>query len=202
MVTRYTGVIRGYTNSTAEAYAKKYGYRFEAIGEGLAQTTTTVQTATTNTTTSKTVTTTTKGGGTTTAKATTTTTSETTAQTTTTAPPESENAAGDVDGDGKVSVEDAQLALNAYVKNMAGKDNDLTEQQVKAADVNADGIVSVDDAQSILIYYVKNSLSGKSTTWDELLGRKTQAQPLPDLTTQFEDVWIDFDEILPDTDPS
>ena len=117
----------------------------------------------------------------TTAKATTTTTSETTAQTTTTAPPESENAAGDVDGDGKVSVEDAQLALNAYVKNMAGKDNNLTEQQVKAADVNADGIVSVDDAQSILNYYVKNVLSSSAITWDELLGRNKQTQPRPAL---------------------
>ena len=86
---------------------------------------------------------------------------------------------GDVNEDGEISVEDAQLTLNAYVKTMAGKDNDLTEKQVKAADVNGDGIVSVDDAQSILIYYVKNSLSGKSTTWDELLGRNQSSEPLP-----------------------
>ena len=86
-----------------------------------------------------------------------------------------------MDGDGKVSVEDAQLALNTYVKNMAGKDNNLTEQQVKAADVNADGIVSVDDAQSILNYYVKNVLSSSAITWDELLGRNKQTQPRPAL---------------------
>lgn len=128
-------------------------------------------------------------------------TSETTTTGETT-PTEPTYVLGDVNEDEEISVEDAQLTLNAYVKTMAGKDNGLTEKQVKAADVNEDGIVSVDDAQSILMYYVKNSLSGKSTTWDELLGRKTQAQPLPDLTTQFEDVWIDFDEILPETDPS
>ena len=117
----------------------------------------------------------------TTTKTTATTTSETTTQTTTTAPPEAETAVGDVDGDGKVSVEDAQLTLNAYVNNMAGMGNDLTEQQVKAADVNADGIVSVDDAQNILNYYVLNVLSGSEITWDELLGKNKPTQPRPDL---------------------
>ena len=117
----------------------------------------------------------------TTTKTTATTTSETTTQTTTTAPPEAETAVGDVDGDGKVSVEDAQLTLNAYVNNMAGMGNDLTEQQVKAADVNADGIVSVDDAQNILNYYVLNVLSGSEITWDELLGKNKPTQPRPAL---------------------
>ena len=34
----FTGTIRGYTGSTAEAYAKKYGYTFAAIPEGEAVT--------------------------------------------------------------------------------------------------------------------------------------------------------------------
>jgi hypothetical protein len=84
---------------------------------------------------------------------------------------------GDADGDGKVSVEDAQLALLAYVQSMAGMETGLTEQQIKAADINGDKTVSVEDAQLILIYYVSNTLSGQNVTWDELLGKK--AQPLP-----------------------
>ena len=84
---------------------------------------------------------------------------------------------GDVDGNGKVSVEDAQLALLSYVQTMAGLESVLTEQQANAADINRDNTVSVEDAQMILIYYVRNTLSGKNVTWDELLGKKTQALP-------------------------
>ena len=84
---------------------------------------------------------------------------------------------GDVNNDGTVSVEDAQLALLAYVQTMAGMERNLTEQQAKAADINGDKTVSVEDAQIILIYYVSNTLSGQNVTWDELLGKKTQALP-------------------------
>ena len=93
---------------------------------------------------------------------------------------------GDVNGDKEISVEDAQLTLNAYVKIMAGMDSGLTEQQLKAADVNGDGEVSVEDAQTILLYYVRNTLSGTPTTWDELLGKATPASPRPPkLLTRF-----------------
>ncbi|MBP0988892.1 MAG: hypothetical protein J6S92_11510, partial [Oscillospiraceae bacterium] len=78
---------------------------------------------------------------------------------------------GDVNLDGAVSVEDAQLALTAYANLMADIDIGLTELQQKAADINADGQVSVDDAQNILLYYVSNTLAGIPLTWDELLGR-------------------------------
>ena len=74
-------------------------------------------------------------------------------------------------------MEDAQLALLAYVQTMAGMDSGLREQQMAAADVNGDKSVSVEDAQLILLYYVSNTLSGQNVTWDELLGKKSQ--PLP-----------------------
>ncbi len=32
-ITKYSGIIRGYENSTAQAYAEKYGYDFRAIGD-------------------------------------------------------------------------------------------------------------------------------------------------------------------------
>ena len=86
---------------------------------------------------------------------------------------------GDVNEDGEISVDDAQLTLNAYVKIMAGRDSGLTDQQAKAANVNKDNEVSVDDAQMILLYYVRNTLSGTTTTWDELLGKNKPSEPVP-----------------------
>ena len=77
---------------------------------------------------------------------------------------------GDVNLDGSVSVEDAQLTLTAYVNIMADMDSGLTDLQKKAADINADGQISVEDAQNILLYYVSNTLAGTTLTWAELLG--------------------------------
>ncbi len=98
---------------------------------------------------------------------------------------------GDVNGDGEISVEDAQRTLKAYTERTAGKDNGLTDAQIKAADINGNGEVSVDDAQLILKYYTEKFVAGKNITWDDLLGKKPQAQPRPDLLTLDEDIWID-----------
>ena len=105
-------------------------------------------------------------------------TSETTTPSETT-PTEPTYMLGDVNEDGEISVDDAQLTLNAYVKIMAGRDSGLTDQQAKAANVNKDNEVSVDDAQMILLYYVRNTLSGTTTTWDELLGKNKPSEPVP-----------------------
>lgn len=53
--------------------------------------------------------------------------------------------AGDVNGDGKVDIDDARAVLRAAV----GLEK-LDEQQKKAADVNGDGKITVDDARDIL----------------------------------------------------
>lgn len=53
--------------------------------------------------------------------------------------------AGDVNGDGKVDIDDARAVLRAAV----GLEK-LDEQQKKAADVNGDGKITVDDAREIL----------------------------------------------------
>lgn len=146
--------------------------------------TTTTNTATTTTkaaaTTTKTATTTTKAA-TTTTKATTT-TAATTVTTVTTPAQTTEPAplTGDVDENGKVSLEDVQLALKAYTKQVSGKDTELTDRQYRAANVNGDAKLSVDDVQNILIYYVTNTVAGKHLTWEALLGR----QPLPYLRTE------------------
>ncbi|MEE3405278.1 MAG: hypothetical protein VZR73_14455, partial [Acutalibacteraceae bacterium] len=123
-------------------------------------------------------TTTTAKATTTTFKATTTATPVTTTTPTETAPVvttfvEPAPLRGDVDGDGAVSIEDVQIALQAYTKRVSGKDMGLTDRQIKAADVNADGELSVDDVQNILIYYVNNTVARKVLTWDDILGVKT-----------------------------
>ena len=77
---------------------------------------------------------------------------------------------GDVNSDGTVSVEDAQLTLRAYTQRIAGNEMGLSETQIKAADITGDGELSVDDAQYILRYYTEKYVAGKDTlTWDDLL---------------------------------
>ena len=76
---------------------------------------------------------------------------------------------GDFNGDGEISVEDAQLTLRAYTEHVAGLESKLTPGQKKAADINDDGEVSVEDAQLILRYYTEKTVAGKDITWDDLL---------------------------------
>ena len=85
-------------------------------------------------------------------------------------PDEPDFLTGDVNGDQDISVDDAQLALRAYVAEMAGKENGLEDWQCSAADVNSDDKVTVEDAQLILLYYVKNTLANTPTPWEALLG--------------------------------
>ncbi len=53
---------------------------------------------------------------------------------------------GDIDGDGKVTLEDAQLALKGALKIKT----DFTESQMYAADVDSSGKLDLEDAQLIL----------------------------------------------------
>lgn len=98
--------------------------------------------------------------------------------TTETQPAQPEFLLGDVNDDGEVSVDDAQLTLLEYVEVMSGLKGSFTEKQKLAGDINGDRDVSVDDAQNILIYYVSNTLSGEHVTWDDLTGKKA-APPRP-----------------------
>lgn len=77
---------------------------------------------------------------------------------------------GDLNGDNTISVEDAQIVLNAYTNAMAGLESGLTDEQKKQADVNEDGEISVDDAQYILIYYARFTLAEEIITWEDVLG--------------------------------
>ena len=57
---------------------------------------------------------------------------------------------GDVDGKNGVGVEDAQLALLAYVNIMAEIDSGLTPEQLRAADVDSDGDINVSDVTALI----------------------------------------------------
>ena len=81
---------------------------------------------------------------------------------------------GDVNGDGKVSVDDAQMTLKAYTFRIAGKEMNLDERQIKAADIDENAIISVEDAQLILKYYTQKTVAGKDITWEDILGKKPQ----------------------------
>ncbi len=188
------------TTTTAKATtttAKATTTTAEPTTTSMTVTTTTTEpiTATTTvmTTTEPIIVTTTITSGSETTTSGTTTTGETT-------PTEPAYTRGDINDDGEINVADAQLALNAYVKAMAGKESDLTEQQTLAADVNEDQEISVNDAQTILLYYVKNTLSGTPTAWEDLLGNQRQPQPYPDLSIPHEDFRIEADRYLTETE--
>ena len=80
---------------------------------------------------------------------------------------------GDLNGDKIVSVEDAQLVLNAYTEALAGKEMNLNAAQIKAGDVDGNGIISVEDAQYILTYYTELTITGKAVTWKDILPQKS-----------------------------
>ena len=93
-------------------------------------------------------------------------------------PPEPEYLRGDLNDDGSVSADDAQIALLAYANSLTGLDSGLTEKQKRAGDINGDGAISIEDAQMILVYYVNRTISDQPVTWEELLGTRA-AQPAP-----------------------
>ena len=76
---------------------------------------------------------------------------------------------GDLNDDGAVSVDDAQMTLKAYTERIAGNDMKLTADQILAADVDESGELSVEDAQFILKYYTAKTVAQKDIIWDDIL---------------------------------
>ena len=103
----YSGIIKGYSGSTAEIYAKKYGRTFEVLSY--------------------------------------------------------DSIFGDVDGDDKITANDASLVLTEYAALSAGK-TAFTPEQTALADVDGDGKITANDASNILMFYAY--LSGNGTETD------------------------------------
>ncbi len=72
---------------------------------------------------------------------------------------------GDIDGNGEVSVDDAQSVLLAYVKSVADCEA-LPASSNPPADTNLDGVIDILDATNILKYYC-HTLVGDKPMWSE-----------------------------------
>jgi hypothetical protein len=88
--------------------------------------------------------------------------------TTTTAPVIPPEFLGDVDLDETITADDAQMALMAYLNQLAGNPPIISEMQKDLADVDRSGTVTADDAQYILIYAIK-TLAGLNPVWSEII---------------------------------
>ena len=76
---------------------------------------------------------------------------------------------GDVNQNGDISSDDAQIVLTHYTETMAGNPSPLTAAQLAIGDVNGDGETEVTDAQLILTYYVEKVVTGnESVTWRQI----------------------------------
>jgi len=76
--------------------------------------------------------------------------------------PAKEYMLGDVDGDGEVTVDDAQLVLLSLVHSLVRNPIELTDEQVERSHVlglEKEGYLYITDAQAILMYSV-NKLAG------------------------------------------
>ena len=74
---------------------------------------------------------------------------------------------GDVDENGIVDADDANLALLAFLNEFMTGDSGLTASQYKAACVNGNATVSADDANNILLYFLTDMVYG-SASWKEI----------------------------------
>lgn len=81
---------------------------------------------------------------------------------------EDEALAGDIDGDGILTIQDAYQVIMLYVDQSLGKEGDLTEKQQALADVDGDGNITTTDAYLILLYH-SNCAVGNDITWDDIL---------------------------------
>ena len=75
---------------------------------------------------------------------------------------------GDVNENGVVSVEDAQLTLLYYVEQLIGKTGGLTAHQQLAANVYDESKIDLTDA-CIILNYATNILAGNTPKWENVI---------------------------------
>ena len=76
------------------------------------------------------------------------------------------NLMGDMDGDLKITANDAQMALNYYAESIVENIDDAVTDETENADIDMNGIIDVTDAQSILSYFCQ-TLVGEQPLWAE-----------------------------------
>ncbi len=82
---------------------------------------------------------------------------------------ESAGIRGDLNENGVIDADDAQITLMFYVDSLSGMESNITDQQMTVGDINGDHFIDPVDAQLILMYYTKHQLAGLQITWEELL---------------------------------
>ena len=160
----FNGTIRGYKDSTAQAYAEKYGYKFEALQEtvqtttapAITTTTANVTTATTAKMTTTTAKTTTAKAATTTAKTASTTTKavSTTAKSAATTTKAITTTAKAATTAGNATTAAAPVTTTIPTETTPGVTTSAAPVPLRG-DVTGDGEVSVDDAQLTLKAYTE-----------------------------------------------
>ncbi len=69
---------------------------------------------------------------------------------------------GDVNGDGKVSVEDASYVLTKKTVALMLNDVELSQDELEYVDINGDKMITAEDAKLILVYYAKTAAGFKT----------------------------------------
>ena len=90
---------------------------------------------------------------------------------------------GDVNGDGKVMIDDATAVLAIYAETAAGID---VTGNTAAADIDGNGSVDITDATAILTYYAQYS-AGMNPDWNEMLYEDALDVPVIDYAANYID---------------
>ena len=101
---------------------------------------------------------------------------------------------GDTNGDFRVSVDDAQSVLLAYVQSVADE-RTIPAAEIPQADTNLDGVVDIADASNILRYYCR-TLVGDQPLWSEFRSvSEVTGEMRPSYETR--DYWLESGEVIP-----
>ncbi len=92
--------------------------------------------------------------------------------TTTTERPIEDPQFGDLDGNGRIELQDALDVLTLYSQKLLSRKGSLSAQLFTAADVDGDGEITLDDALCVLTYYSSNTLLHKDISWYTITGNQ------------------------------
>ncbi len=68
---------------------------------------------------------------------------------------------GDMDGDYKITANDAQTTLDIYVESIVGNEDNAANAENGNGDIDMNGVIDVTDAQSILNYFCQTLVGGQ-----------------------------------------
>jgi len=78
---------------------------------------------------------------------------------------------GDIDDNGIIDASDASFVLGVYAAIQAGKEVNLTDEQLEAADVDGNDVINASDSSTILGYY-SYTQTGNNIGFPDFISRK------------------------------